>query len=565
MSMNQRPVYTLESKTGSEEVKQEISHEEYSSDQQEPQLDFGTFKDAKVVEVFNAQFAAAMKAERINPRSRESFMLYFVCAVCFLCACTNGYDGSLMTAIQAMPYYKSQFNLATTGSSTGLVFSIYTIGSMVGAFTAGPISDRFGRRVGMFCGGLVICIGMAVVSSAHQMGQLIAGRFILGWGVSIMTVAAPAMCVEVAPPQWRGRMVGIYNCGWFGGSVPAAAITFGTNNIASNMSWRLPLIFQGAPCFIVMICVFFIPESPRWLMQNGRNEEALAFLVKYHGGNNRDSKLVELEWKEFQENIALDASDKRWWDYRPLIVTSNGRWRMMCVLLISVFGQFSGNGLGYFNTVIYNNLGYTSPSIQLGLNLSNQVVSAFCAVTAACLSDRMPRRPVLIYGTFGAACLLAINGSLSYKWAQQPTDAEGNVIDPNLPIGQGALAAYFLFNALFSFTYTPLQGAYPAECLESTARAKGMALSGVIVSAIGFINMFCGPIALGNIKNNYVFVFVGWDVVETIIWYFCCVETQGRTLEELDWIFSQKNPVKASKKRDKIAISHDKVVVVDEA
>lgn len=108
--------------------------------------------------------------------------------------------------------------------------------------------------------------------------------------------------------------LGFYNCGWFGGSIPAAAITYGCNNIDSNLSWQIPLICQAFACVIVMIGVLFIPESPRFLMANGREEEAHDFLVKYHGNGNRDSRLVNLEMDEMRENIQLDGIDKRWWD-----------------------------------------------------------------------------------------------------------------------------------------------------------------------------------------------------------------------------------------------------------
>lgn len=116
----------------------------------------------------------------------------------------------------------------------------------------------------------------------------------------------------------------------------------------------------------------------------------------------------------------------------------------------------------------------------------------------------MPRIQVLTWGSLGQACFLAINAALSFKWAQQPVDSNGNVINPNLSLGQGALASYYLFNGLNSFTYTPLQSVYPSENLETTTRAKGLALSGVISGLVGFINTYAGPIGLGNIKNNYV-------------------------------------------------------------
>jgi len=509
-----------------------------------------TATGAHVTTVRNAELYAAIQETKIERWSRESLHLYFAVFVAFCCACANGYDGSLMTAILAMPHFQKTFDSGTTTVNVSIIFSLYTVGSMVGAPFAAVLSDRFGRRKGMFCGGATIILGMIVAATSKAQGQLIAGRFILGLGISIMTVAAPAYAMEIAPPHWRGRATGFYNCGWFGGSIPAAAITFGTNNLNSNLSWQIPIILQAFACVIVMCAVFFIPESPRFLIANGREQEALNFLVKYHGNGDQNSKLVALEIAEMVEGIKLDGIDKRWWDYRPLFLTKNGRWRMAQVLMISIFGQFSGNGLGYFNTVIYNNLGVTSVSKQLGFNLLSSVVSCIGALTAVSLTDKMPRRPVLIYGTFACAVLLGINSGLSALLAKEGANI-------NLSVGQGALAAYFLFNVMFSFTYTPLQGVIPAEALETTMRAKGLAASGVIVSAIGFINQFAGPIALGNIGYKYIYIFVGWDIIESIAWWLFCVESQGRTLEELEWVYNQPNPVRASLKVEKVVVQSD--------
>ena len=109
---------------------------------------------------------------------------------------------------------------------------------------------------------------------------------------------------------------GFYNCGWFGGSIPAAAITFGTNYMSTNLAWQIPIILQAFACLIVMVAVFFIPESPRFLIANGREDEAVDFLVKYHGNGDPNSKLVALEIAEMRDNIRLDGIDKRWWDCR---------------------------------------------------------------------------------------------------------------------------------------------------------------------------------------------------------------------------------------------------------
>ena len=119
-------------------------------------------------------------------------------------------------------------------------------------------------------------------------------------------------------------MTGLYNCGWFGGSIPAAGITLGTQSIQSDLSWRLPIIFQAVPSGIVILAVWFLPESPRWQISNGQDDKAMAFLTKYHGNGDPTNPVVELEWKEFKEDIKLDASDKRWWDYSELYVATVG-------------------------------------------------------------------------------------------------------------------------------------------------------------------------------------------------------------------------------------------------
>lgn len=128
-------------------------------------------------------------------------------------------------------------------------------------------------------------------------------RFVLSSGCCIRLVKrANRLCV------------GFYNCGWFGGSIPAAAVTYGCNFIQNDSSWRIPLALQAFACVIVMACVFFLPESPRWLMANGREAEAIQFLAEYHGNGDPQSRLVILEVEEMREGIRLDGIDKRPFD-----------------------------------------------------------------------------------------------------------------------------------------------------------------------------------------------------------------------------------------------------------
>jgi len=504
---------------------------------------------AKLREVFNAELFAAIEETKIERWSKTSLHLYFGIFVAFCCACANGYDGSLMGSVLAMSHYQDVFHTGTDGQKVSVVVSLYTVGSMVAAPFSAVLSDMLGRRKCMFVGGWIIILGSIVITTSSKLGQFIAGRFILGAGIQVMVVSAPAYAVEISPPHWRGRAVGFYNCGWFGGSIPAAVITYGCNFIDSNNQWRIPFICQCFASVIVIIAIWFIPESPRWLMAHDRTDEAVAFLAKYHGNGDPNARLVRLEIEEMKEGIRIDGIDKRWWDYRPFLTSHSGRWRFLQVIMISVFGQWSGNGLGYFNPTLFKTIGYKSSSTQLLLNIINSIVSAIGALTAVLFTDRMPRRPVLVYGTFACAISLAIFAGLTH-----PVATNGNF---TATMGKTALAFYYLFNVIFSFSYTPLQGVVPSEALETTTRAKGLALSGFIVSLISFISQYATPIGIANISTNYIWIFVGWDIIESICWYFFCVEAQGRTLEELEWVYTQPDPVKASKQFEKVVVQAD--------
>ena len=123
--------------------------------------------------------------------------------------------------------------------------------------------------------------------------------------------------------------------------------TYGTGQLASNWSWRIPVIIQALPSLIVMAFVWFLPESPRWLAANDRAESARAVLIKYHGNGYPDSAVAALEFNEIQELLKaeVEMADKRWWDYRPLFNSRASLYRIWLLLLVTVFSQFIGGSV----------------------------------------------------------------------------------------------------------------------------------------------------------------------------------------------------------------------------
>jgi MFS family permease len=133
--------------------------------------------------------------------------------------CMSGYDGSVMSSVNAMDQFHEYFNVGKVGSQIGLVMAIYTAGQIVGSFFTGFALDSVGRRGGMVCGSLFIIIGAIVQSTSTSLNAFIAGRFIVGMGVPVVQTAAPMYIVEMAYPTWRGTAGGFYNViAWYLGS-----------------------------------------------------------------------------------------------------------------------------------------------------------------------------------------------------------------------------------------------------------------------------------------------------------------------------------------------------------
>lgn len=507
---------------------------------------------AKILEVTNADLALALSTgPPLNPGSWTSIKLYLCLVVAFMGSMANGFDGQVMSAVNGMQQYLSYFGIdgqdagGGVGTVTAIIFGIYSIGSIVGVALAGPTTDYFGRRGGMFTGAVIIIIGAIVITVSKTQDYLLAGRFVLGFGVSFATTAAPSYVVEMSPPQWRGRLTGLYNTFYYTGSILCTGVSIATGRLSTTTSWRTPLAMQLIPAGILAIFSLFLPESPRWLMAVGRKEEAQAILAKYHGNGDVNAPLVQLEMREFEESIKTDGSDKRWWDYSELVNTHNARYRTFMMLLMGFFGQWSGNGLGYFLTILFKNAGANTQDRRLILNFVNTVVSASGALIGTSLTDHVGRRTMWFWGTLGSAGMLAVVTGCTAKWGAEGSNPSGS---------NAAIAFIFLFGFVYSLTYTPLQALYPSECLAYNSRAKGMAMYSFAVSCAGFVNTYAGPIALNNIQWKYYIVYVVWDLFECLIIFFFAIETKGRTLEELNEIFDDPHPVKASISKKKVAV-----------
>jgi hypothetical protein len=159
-----------------------------------------------------------------------------------------------------------------------------------------------------------------------------------------------------------------YNTTWYEGAIVAAWLTYGTNRIDSNWSWRIPSIVQALPSILQISCVWFVPESPRWYISKGQDEKALSVLAHVHAEGNAEDELVLLEYEEIKETLAIEkeAEQTGWLE---LFKTKGNRHRLLILISAGLFSQWSGNGLvSYYISGVLDGIGITDPDMQLKIN-----------------------------------------------------------------------------------------------------------------------------------------------------------------------------------------------------
>ncbi|TPX09351.1 uncharacterized protein E0L32_009395 [Thyridium curvatum] len=482
--------------------------------------------------------------EPVEKFSKRMIQLYLICGFIFLGSTMSGLDGALMGNLLAMPAFQRQFAADIVGVKTGLISSMYAIGSVCALPFVGPCTDNWGRRVGMMIGCVFVVMGVIIQGTSHQLPQYLAGRFFIGFGGSVAHVACPSYVVEFSHPVNRGVLTGLYNCCYYLGSVLAAATLRGCVHYTTNASWLIPTWIQMVLPALLLIGCPFVPESPRWLYVHGQKAKCQEYLTKYHGNDNPDSLYVQLQLREFEEELELDGADKRWWDYRALFNSRPAAYRaILCAVAVSVFSQWSGQaGVTYFLPAMLSTTGIKDATTVLNINLGITITSGVAACTGASCMDRFGRRKMLI-----SCCAV-----LTLLWAGMLGGTGAYYTSKNTSAAQASIAFVFFIGIVFSAAYTPLQALYPAEVLSFEQRAKGMALQNMAGNAAGLVNQFALPVALGKIAWKTYFVYLGTCFFMVIYYYFLMVETKGHTLEELNEIFKARNPRKASLAKEKV-------------
>ncbi|RSH83924.1 hypothetical protein EHS25_005168 [Saitozyma podzolica] len=486
-----------------------------------------------------------------------------------LSSMTNGFDGSMMNGLQTLDTWKSYFD-NPRGATLALFNAIQTIGAASALPFAGYCSDILGRRTGIFVGCVLMCIGVAVQTAAQNMPMFIAARFFVGFGGTFGMLAAPGLATELAFPTHRAVITALYWTTSYLGGIAAAWTTYGTFRIPSTWSWRIPSVMQALPSVIQLVFIFMIPESPRWLVSKGRDEDALRVIGKYHCNGDTTDPLLHFEFSEIKEAIQFekDCGQASW---KSFFQTKGNRHRLAVVIAMGVFCQWSGSAvISYYLTLVLDGIGITSTKEQTLINGIIQIFQYVCGIAASLVVDRVGRPKMFLSSTSGMCVSFIAWTVCSAVYSKSATnlDATGTPIGANTSAGNAVLGFIFVYLFFYGIAFTPLVIAYPLEILPYGLRMKGMTIFQIALTGSALFNAYVNPIALDAIGWKFYICFCVWLAVEFTFCYFFILETKGNNgplpLEEIVKLFDGTDAAEDFRNQVQTRIAVDTLVRQDD-
>ena len=456
--------------------------------------------------------AAAQPIVAGSPEGSLRFVL-FASAVTAIGAFLFGYDTAVING--ANTYLQAHFNLDPQKDSAwiGLATAAAIYGCIPGSMFAGFFSDKFGRRRVLFFCALLYALSAVLSAIPQTLTQFIAARFLSGIAIGVSSMICPVYIAEIAPAKWRGRLGALFQLGIVAGILLTLFINQwiqqqGDTTWNAAYGWRWMLAAEVVPAFVFLVLLVPIPESPRWLIQVGRDDEANRILQRIGGAEHAAAELSAVK-----EVLQLEQGTMR------ELFSDHYRLPMLIALVLTVGAQFSGiNSIMYYSTEIFRNAtgnanAAFSASVWIGL------VNFIATFAAILFVDRAGRKPLLLIGNFIQVIGLVSVGIIFY-------------LNPH---SKALLGFVMLYIGAFAIGMGPLPWIVCSEIFPAKHRGRAMSISACLVWIACVIVAQAFPIMVKYVGAAATFwIFAGCSAATFAFVWLRFRETKGRTLEEIE-------------------------------
>ena len=454
---------------------------------------------------------ARMSACATSKRQGRDLYTYRISLVAAIGGLLFGFDTAIING--AIVFLKRQF--AWSEFETEVAASSLLLGCVLGVSVAGALSDWLGRRRLLFTSAVLFAVSSLATALPNSLGQFCAARVVAGVAIGMASMLAPLYIAEISPAAIRGRLVSLNQLAIVSGILISYVVGWLLSGLGEQ-SWRWMFASAMVPSVLFVIALFFVPESPRWLAKEGRDEESLDILRRVGEGDAAEQRLAEIKEALSEESGSLAEL------FRPGI-----RRLLLIGIILAILQQVTGiNTILYYGSIIFTEqVGEKSASAALFANVVIGLMNLICTIAALFIIDRIGRKKLLLIASGGMGISLAVLGLLFQTSASAA-----------IPI----LLMILCYVASFSIGMGPGVWVVLSELFPTKIRGRAMSLATIslwiacLVITLTFLSLVkavtvAGAFWLYGILCALTFFFV---------WRFI-VETKGRTLEEIERSFRQ--------------------------